>query len=72
MTAHVFHSIYWVDASTEDSISLDLSKIAAHFLPKGAQIPDQQAIVQYVKGSLGSRTKPRLMVVDNMDLPAVF
>lgn len=51
---------------------MDLSKIAIHFLPKGAQIPDQTAIVQYVRDFLGSLTKPWLMVVDNMDLPAIF
>ncbi|HEV7737970.1 MAG TPA: NB-ARC domain-containing protein, partial [Chlamydiales bacterium] len=63
--------IFWIDATSLESVYLDMKNIAK-LLDPSRQLEDANAALKYVKELVSSWTDPWLMIFDNLDDPLKF
>ena len=71
-TSVKFQAIFWIDASSSNTVSRGLETIAAKISGPGRAFDDIESKIAFVKETLGQWQNPWLMVFDNYDQPSEF
>lgn len=62
-----FHTVLWINASSEDAVITDMAKISNVLAPKDVQFENVEERAEFVKQRLNSWKRPYLIVYDNFD-----
>jgi tetratricopeptide (TPR) repeat protein len=67
-----YQSIFWIDASSPNTVSRGIETVAAKISSVGRMFDDVESRIAFVRETLGRWQSPWLMVFDNYDQPSEF